>query len=86
MAIKQLPNRCPHCGSDWGIYTKCTYHRVRACEGFAGEEQDNGDMYDNARLTGGNLAYCQSCDKVICRLSTLEKLRAATRPERKNHE
>lgn len=76
--MKRLMTECPHCGSDWGIYTKCTYHEVRYCEGFAGEEQDNGEMFDNARVTGGHLVYCQNCDKVICRLSTLEKLREAT--------
>ena len=65
---------CPHCGSTEGIYTKTTYVNVPWCCGFDGEEGYNGEMYDNAeRIDGGKIAYCQECDRPICRLSTLMK-------------
>lgn len=65
---------CPHCGSAQGVFTKTTYVNVPYCIGFDGEEQYNGEMYDNAeRHDGGKIVYCQSCGKPICRLSTLEK-------------
>ena len=64
---------CPHCGSTLGIYTMTDYLRVPYNVGFDGGEQDNGEMYDNATLRGGLLAYCQSCGKLICRLSTLQR-------------
>lgn len=64
---------CPHCGSDEGVYTKTTLVNVPFLIGFMGEEHDNGEMYDNAELiTGGGLVYCQSCNKVICRTSTIK--------------
>lgn len=66
--------RCPHCGSDEGVYMKSTYVNVPFRIGFMGEEQDNGEMYDNTeKITGGELVYCQSCDKIICRTSTMRK-------------
>ena len=66
-------DRCPHCGSTEGIYTKSTYKNVIwGCE-FDGKDQDNSNMYENVTIEGGNLAYCQDCNKLICRLSTLQK-------------
>ena len=65
---------CPHCGSAEGICTRTTYIRVPYFMGFDGSEQENGEMYDNAaRTEGGGLAYCQSCGKIVCRVSTLIK-------------
>lgn len=65
---------CPHCGSTMGIFTKMTYINVPYCVGFDGEEQYNGEMYDNAeKFKGGAMAYCQSCGKPVCRTSTLQK-------------
>ena len=71
--MKKSIAKCPHCGSDWGIYTKSDYLGVQYNTGFNGERQDNGEMYDNAKVRGGYNAYCQKCDKLICRLSTIEK-------------
>lgn len=65
---------CPHCGSTDGILTKTTLVNIPYYIGFDGEEQFNGEMYDNAEgREGGCVAYCQNCGKVICRVSTLEK-------------
>lgn len=64
---------CPHCGSTEGVFTKMTLRNVRHFVGFAGEEQDNTEMYDSAIQEGGDIAYCQNCKKPICRMSTLRK-------------
>lgn len=66
-------DRCPHCGSNEGIFTKSTLKNVRHFCGFGGEEQDNSEMYDDAVQIGGEIAYCQECLKPICRMSTLRK-------------
>lgn len=66
-------DRCPHCGSTEGIYTKSTFRKVFWYCGFDGEAQSNSDMYDMAIVEGGNMAFCQKCDKPICRLSALQK-------------
>ena len=66
--------KCPHCGSAEGVYTKTTLVNVPYYFSFHGDDQFNGEMYDNAEdLRGGRLAYCTSCDKVVCRMSTLER-------------
>ena len=66
-------NCCPHCGSREGIYTKTTYRNVIHYQGFYGEERDNNSMHDVASVEGGKIAYCQDCNKQICRMSTLER-------------
>lgn len=74
MAKRKPITCCPHCGSTEGIYTKTTLYNIPWCCGFGGEEQENGEMYDNAeRQSGGDTVYCQNCDKIICRMSTLKK-------------
>ena len=75
MAKNAEITRCPHCGSDWGIYVKIDWLRVRADYGFDGEEQFNtGDIADGAEERRvGKTAYCQCCNKPICRLSTIKK-------------
>lgn len=74
MANKPI-TQCPHCGSDWGVYTKLDYLRVRADYGFDGELQSNtGDIADCAEeRRESKTVYCQNCDKPICRLSTMKK-------------
>ena len=73
MSKKQI-QRCPHCGSTEGLYTKTTYVNVPNCFGFNGEQRDNSEMYDNTEsFRGGETAYCQTCNKVVCRMSTLRK-------------
>lgn len=39
--------------------------------GFDGEEQENYEMYDEATIEQGKIAYCQECGEPICRMSTL---------------
>ena len=64
---------CPHCGSRQGIFTKTTLVNVPFCIGFDGEEQYNGEMYDQAeKIRGGAVAYCQSCGKAICRFAIIK--------------
>lgn len=80
--MKAPITRCPHCGSSEGIYTKTTLIRVPYLMGFDGKPQFNGEMYDNAEnQAGGMTAYCQSCERVICRISTLVKQWEAGRKE-----
>lgn len=74
---------CPHCGSTEGIYMKCDYIGVKYCIGFDHEEQNNSEMYDNCgTFRGGKVAYCQTCGKPICRMSTLEKQWAEAQADR----
>ena len=71
MKIKPI-ERCPHCGSDWGVYIKKDLINVPYKFKFDGSEDYNGEMYDNAeKIIDKENVYCQACDKVICRMSTL---------------
>lgn len=71
MARKKI-TRCPHCGSDEGVFTKTTFVNVPCYLKFNGEEMDNTEMYDNAEdVRGGAMVYCRSCRKTVCRLSTI---------------
>ena len=75
MKLKGKIDCCPHCGSDWGFYTKSTYVNIPYNWDFDGEPQDNGEMFDNAeQYKNGQNCYCQNCGKVICRKSTMIKL------------
>lgn len=70
--MKKKITSCPHCGSTDGFYTFDTYKNIPYRMGFDGTNQDNSEMYENATIYRGKLAYCQQCNKVICRVSTLE--------------
>lgn len=71
--------KCPHCGSNWGFYTKTTLVNVPYNWSFDGEAQDNSEMYDNAEhYKSGAYCYCQNCDKVICKVSTMARLLGRT--------
>lgn len=64
-------DKCPHCGSDWGVYLKMDLFNVPRNIGFDGKEQYNGEMYDNAERTVEKpTVYCQKCGKPICRWFT----------------
>lgn len=66
-------DKCPHCGSTEGVYTKTNLTGVRYNMNFDGSEGDNRDMYDNAeKVTAGRMVYCQSCNKTICRWDTFK--------------
>lgn len=73
MKVKRI-DCCPHCGGSSGFYTKTTYVNVPYNWGWDGEAQCNSEMYDNAeRYDGGRMAYCQDCNKIVCRFETLQK-------------
>lgn len=60
--------RCPHCGSDWGVFTKMTLINVPIAYKFDGSLDDNTEMYDNAeKIIEKPTVYCQRCGKAICR-------------------
>ena len=66
MKMKRI-DKCPHCGSTWGVYTKMDLINVHRNLNFDGSEGYNGEMYDNAeRITDKSGVYCQECDKLIC--------------------
>jgi len=69
----KLIDKCPHCNGTEGVYMLNDYKHVPWKMGFDGSEQDNGDMYDQAYVTGGKNIYCLECDKLICRTSTFDK-------------
>ncbi len=64
---------CPLCGSKEGFYTTADYLNVRYMEGFNGEEKDNSEMFDNARIKGHRFAYCISCNQKIGSAEKFEK-------------
>lgn len=75
---------CPHCGSEDGIYCKVSLIDVIYYIGFDGKPQYNGEMYDSAKeIRYGRIAYCQNCDKSICRMSTMDRQWAEEHNERK---
>ena len=80
LRLKREPlSCCPHCGSTEGVFTRTTLFGVPWNLNFDGTPGYNADMYDNAlRIRGGETVYCQSCGKVICRLSTWRKMLAWT--------
>jgi len=66
---KDIPDKCPHCGSDDGYYNKqqlsgTAIYRFK----FDGSEAENGDMYDLLRCKGGKIAYCLNCDKRLFKM------------------
>lgn len=66
-------DQCPHCGSDYGYYTK-DYIRgsIRYICGFDGTERDNTDMYDFATHSAGKQAYCVECGKYLFDMSEVD--------------
>jgi hypothetical protein len=66
LEIPKAPiDKCPHCGSDNGFYTKDTVKagHLRYFYNYDGEEADNGDMWDSVRVEQGKYAYCNECHK-----------------------
>lgn len=67
-------DRCPHCGSDEGYYTKDYLHGTcRYNHNYDGTEAYNGEMYDSARIEAGKFAYCVNCEKRLFRMDALEE-------------
>lgn len=70
MQISKAPiDRCPHCGSSEGYFTR---EQVRGVVNFRynfdGSEAENGEMYDNLSYSGGKYAYCLHCGKYLFRM------------------
>ena len=73
--MKQKMNKCPHCGSDWGVYVNRDYVNVSYCMNWDGSEGYNGEMYDNAeRIIQKKSIYCQECGKRICSAEEFYKM------------
>lgn len=62
-------NKCPHCGSTKGLYSKYILYGLQRYYGFDGSCEDN---MDNAYQKGGEILYCQNCDRAICKLEDWE--------------
>ena len=62
-------SQCPFCGSTKGMYSKYQLYGLRRYYGFDGSCEDN---MDNAYQRGGNILYCQNCDRAICKLEDWE--------------
>lgn len=62
-------DKCPHCGSDMGYYTKdyisgsCRYNH-----NYDGSQAYNGEMYDYLDHESGKIAYCSNCDKRLFKI------------------
>ncbi len=56
---------CPHCGSEEGFYTTLDYIDVPYMRGFNGEEKNNIEMFDNAKIKEHRYAYCIDCGEKI---------------------
>ena len=68
---RQRIDKCPHCGSDMGVYTKSDYINVPHRYNFDGSEDYNGEMFDNCeKVVDKSGVYCQNCNKLICRWFT----------------
>ncbi|MBQ2768070.1 MAG: hypothetical protein IJF49_08365 [Clostridia bacterium] len=73
--MKKQIDKCPHCGSNWGVYVKMDLINVPRNINFDGSQGYNGEMYDNAeKIKEKSNVYCQECGKVICRWETFCKI------------
>ena len=68
MAVSRM-DKCPHCGSKKGLYSKYVLYGLRRYYDFDGSCEDNMDL---TYQKGGEVLYCQNCDKVICKLEDWE--------------
>lgn len=72
MGVKAPIEKCPHCDSKDGYYTKeQVYGSIQMQHNFDGSEKDNSTLYDSLNLKGGAFAYCISCDKRLFKMSVL---------------
>ncbi|MGN5650409.1 hypothetical protein [Bacillus sp. Brlt_9] len=74
MESRKAPiERCPHCDSDCGYYTKLQiYGSSFSRYNFDGSEGENSDCYDGLNHKEGKVAYCIDCNKKLFKLSELE--------------
>lgn len=70
MRISKSPiDRCPHCDSTEGYYTKEQARGVINFRyNFDCSEAENGEMYDNLSYSGGKFAYCLRCGKRLFKM------------------
>jgi hypothetical protein len=77
MAIKYFIapiDKCPHCGSDSGFYTKdYVCGSTRYYQRFDGTEEDNSEFYSPLEHRQGKYAYCSDCNKRIFKMNELEE-------------
>ena len=62
-------NKCPHCGSDLGVYSK-EYVRYAQFYDWDGEPDSYSDPED-LRYRKTTPVYCIKCDKYVCKLKKL---------------
>ena len=66
--------RCPHCGSEKGYYTKdYVYGYSRFYCNFDGSEHDNSALYGGTNCKRGGIAYCETCQKKIAKIEEIER-------------
>ncbi|MFD0771637.1 hypothetical protein ACFQZ1_23155 [Bacillus sp. CGMCC 1.60114] len=72
MGMKAPIDKCPHCSSNEGYYTKeQVYGTVRYKHNFDGREADNSSLHDHVSYKGGKVAYCIDCNKKLFNMSVL---------------
>lgn len=71
--MKKRIKQCPHCGSDYGLYSK-EYVRYDQYYKFDGTEDGYGEFgqLDQSIHRKSTPVYCLHCDK---RVTTLEQLK-----------
>lgn len=70
---KMSMDKCPHCGSYSGYFTKdyisgSSWYN----HNFDGSEADNSQMYSATSSVRGKIAYCCNCYKKIANVEALE--------------
>lgn len=69
-------DKCPHCGSDYGFYSKdYVCGSTRYYQHFDGTEEDNSEFYSPLEHRQGKYAYCSDCDKRLFKMNELEETR-----------
>jgi hypothetical protein len=61
-------NKCPHCDSEEGYYTKTIVSRT---DFFNFSNVPEGAGYNFIR--GGNIAYCLNCNRVIGKFEEIQE-------------
>lgn len=68
--MKAPIDRCPHCRSKDGYYTKeYASGSVKMNFNYDGSEAENGELHDNLTYSGGVYAYCSNCRKRLFKMT-----------------
>lgn len=62
--------KCPHCGSDEGLYSVFKYKNVKGFYDYDGNFLE--ERFDYSYPEGGENLYCTNCKKYVCRRSKME--------------